>query len=120
MVAADVVASSFSYSSIEATMLGATGHGLRSSHRPIGVHILPNGVRRRMKATRAGMSITPFASQGAMPYASKLADIPPLLTRLLFQPSSREVYFRTLRKRWHPGRSSERVIEEVLELANHS
>lgn len=120
MVAADVVTSSYSYSSIETTVLGATGDGLLAAQRPIGVHILPDGVRQRMKATRAGMSITPFAAQGALPHATKLADIAPMLTQLLFQPSSREGYFRTLRRRWHPGRSSMRVIDEVIELVNHS
>ena len=89
---------------------------MRPFQRSIGVHILPSGVRRRMKLTRRGMSITPFAAQGAMPHASRLSEIAPLLTRLLFRPASRESYFRVLRRQWHPGRSAERVIDEVLDV----
>ena len=118
LVAADVVASSYSYSSVEATVLGATGRDLRPSQRPIGLHILPGEVRRTMRLTRAGLALLPFAKQGAMPHASRPADLVVLLKRLLFQPASRAPYFRTLRRCWHPGRSSELVMDEVMALVN--
>lgn len=121
MVAADVFASSYSNASIEATVLGASSAGLRADERPIGFHTLcPGAVRRTMRATRAGMTIMPFATQGALPYATRPADIGPAVTRLLFRPASREAHYRILRRRWHLGASTERVIDEVLELVNQA
>ena len=121
MIAADVFASSYSNASIEATALGASARGLPAGQCPIGFHSLcPGAVRRTMRDTRAGMTIMPFASHGALPHALAPGDIGPAVARLLFRPSSREAHFTILRKRWRLGASADRVLDEVLELVNQS
>jgi hypothetical protein len=121
MVAADVFASSYSNASIETTVLGATAAGLPSHQRPIGFHTLcPARVRTTMRATRAGMDIMPFASLNALPHAVTPQAIASTLSRLLFRPESREVYFKNMRRHWSPGDCADRVIDEALQLVNES
>lgn len=115
MIAADVVASSYSNASIEATALGATGRGLATEHRPIGLHsYAPATVRRVFRRSRAGLRMVPMAAGGALPCAETRRAIGPLVSRLLFQPRTREPYFRRLRQQWHAGSATARVMDEVV------
>lgn len=120
-LASDVFASSYSNASVEATALGAGGRSLSPAQRPIGLHVTcPAAVRRVVRANRSGMSVMPFAESGAVPCARQADTIAPLVTDLLFRPTSRTPYFRAMHKRWRLGACADQVMNEVCDVVGRS
>lgn len=118
MQAADVFASSYSNSSIEATALGATAtSAMPTRRRAVGFHVLcPGVVRYALGERRAGLRIVPFAENGALPCAERVEDIGPLMSALLFSPDTRLTYFDAMRERYNLGRCAADVVERVARL----
>lgn len=118
MLMADVFASSYSNSSIEATALGATASaGIPAGQRSIGFHTLcPDAVTTVMAERRAGLRRLPFAECGALPYADGCDLIGARISELLFSPPARERYFHSLRATYSPGTCAPRLLDGILGL----
>lgn len=118
MVAADIFVSTYSNSSVEATVLGATAlDDVPPAWRSIGLHLLcPAIVPRVMRARRAGLAMHPFAEAGAVPCVLRAEEVGPTLETLLFQPGSRAAYFARLRDRYHLGSTASLILDEVCRI----